>query len=126
MREHTKAIKRQLRELNSAAHEAALRRELLAVARQFEQWQQGKLNSFELAELIHEFHHGPARKLYNRYVDAGGLEELNVAAAVVDGLLSRDKIPPEVLTAIGDCITMLERNRASDDQAGSSPLDASL
>lgn len=116
MREYSKAIKRQLNELNGLAHEAALRKALEPLARDFAAWQRGELGTFELKEKIHQFDHGPARKLYSQY-DLPGIIEVNVAAAIVDGLLDRAKISPELLAAIGDIIDMVRRNR-EDHEAG--------
>lgn len=124
MREYSKAIKRKLNELSMAAHEAALRRALLPLAEDFEQWRQGKMGSGELTERIHKFHHGPARELFKQYNH--NWLELNVAVAIVDGLLDRAQVPPDALAAIADVVAMIEAHRKADAEPGGDRLSAAL
>lgn len=63
----TKAVKRALRELAARAHEEDLRRALLPVSAAFDKWKAEELGSGDLAQIIHEFHDGPARELYKLY-----------------------------------------------------------
>jgi hypothetical protein len=91
----TKAVKRALRQLAALAHEEELRRALLPVAAAFSEWQAGQLGSGELAEMIDEFHKGPARELYKRY-NSGRLE-FAVAHAIVTGMIERNTVPAEVI-----------------------------
>ena len=67
MKATTKTLKRQLRELSGLAHEEELRRALVPLADAFKRWQAGRLGSGALANLIHEFHQGPAKELFDRY-----------------------------------------------------------
>jgi hypothetical protein len=124
MREFPKAIKRKLNELCGLAHEEALRRALEPLGRDFELWRERQLDSGTLAIRIHEFDHGPARELFNYYNRAW--PEMVVAAAIVDGLLDRRQIPPEVLEAIGDMIGMIERSRKRAGEDPGSRLSAAL
>lgn len=68
MTEQSKVIRRKLREFAGLAHEAELRQELGHLAAQFDEWRAGCLDSFELSDRIHEFHNGPSREIYNRYI----------------------------------------------------------
>jgi hypothetical protein len=124
MREYPKAIERRLRALSMAAHEEALRRALQPLAQDFERWRQGNLGSGELTERIHEFHHGPARNLFKQY--NYGIMEMNIAVAIVDGLLDRTQVPPEALAAISDVVAMIEADRKADEEQGGDRLSASL
>jgi urease accessory protein UreF len=90
MRDYPKRIKRALREWAAEAHERELHRE----------WREGQLSSSALTELIHRFHNGPARELHNRY--NSGYEDMNVAAALAAGILTREEMPAEVVEAIED------------------------
>jgi hypothetical protein len=41
------------------AHEAELRQALSDLSREFDRWKASRIDSFELADRIHKFHHGP-------------------------------------------------------------------
>jgi hypothetical protein len=101
-----KRIKRLLRELAAEAHEEDVRRALAPLAEAFKRWEQRKVSSGELAELIHEFHQGPARDLYLRY----NISDLGppVAYAIVAGILDRKRIPTEVLDHLAGIIEFYE------------------
>jgi hypothetical protein len=103
MREYPKQIKRQLRELNEKAHENELNQELAKLALEFEAWKQGRISGDELNDLIHAFHHGPSRELFNRYTLRGN-EHFAVAGAVVQGILRKEDIPDEVWPYLQDLI----------------------
>lgn len=90
----TKAVKRALRELAARAHEADLRRALLPVSAAFDEWKAGKLGSGDLAQVIHEFHDGPARELYKFY---NGDHASAVGYAIASGLIVRGEVPPAVI-----------------------------
>jgi hypothetical protein len=92
MQDLPKPVKRAVRELCSLAHERELNRELGLLLESFQQWQQGALDAFELSQRIHQFHQGPARELYVRYVN-NSLAELMVARALLDGVIAESDIP---------------------------------
>jgi hypothetical protein len=90
----TKAVKRALRELAARAHGEDLRRALLPVSVAFDRWKAGELGSGDLAQIIHEFHDGPARELYKLY---NGDHRWAVAYAIANDILSVEAVPVEVL-----------------------------
>jgi hypothetical protein len=64
-----KAVKRQMNALVGTAHELALKNALLELDAQFDRWRRGDIDPFEPADLVHKFHDGPAREIYNRFSD---------------------------------------------------------
>ncbi len=56
-----------LRELASLAYERDLERSLQTVSNSFKEWEQGIISARDLNDVIHEFHNGRARELYNTY-----------------------------------------------------------
>ncbi len=98
MTEYSKHIKRLLRELSAEAHDKELSRELAKLENSFEEWQKGKIDSGELSYRIHQYEVGPSRELYKKYND--GENDLNVAYAIVAGILARKEIPEELMEAI--------------------------
>jgi len=104
--EMPKRLKRALREAAMAAHEEELRRALVPLDAAFQRWRAGDVGSGELAELIHEFHDGPARELFKRY-NYGQLD-LAVAHAIVAGILDRSRLPGELVEALGRAIAFHE------------------
>ena len=87
----TKAESRKLRELATEAHSRALFEALRDLDSLFSNWRHEHLNSFQLAEAIHDFHEGQARELWNLY--ALGEPEVSVAAALRSGALRQAEVP---------------------------------
>lgn len=110
MKDIPKPIKKALREYTGKAYEAELRKELEALSAKFDEWKAGKLDNFDLTEVIHKFHNGPARELYTKYNYSPPLEML-VAQAIVTGLLKKEDIRPEVLEYLSNAIAFYEEDR---------------
>src|SRR4051794_19904021 len=110
MTEIPKRVKRLLREYAGLAHEAELRQALGHLADAFKRWEQGELDSFELKDLIHRFHQGPAREIYLRY-DSRFLDP-SVAHAIVTGLIDRKSVPAELLDHLASVIKFYEDQEA--------------
>ena len=102
MKEVPKRVKRALRELATEAYELELRRALLPLAEVFEAWKLGKVSSDAVVEAIHAFHQGAARELYvkyeRRYIRS------SVARAIATGILSPERVPPDVLAHLANTI----------------------
>lgn len=94
-REPPKRIKRLLRELAAKAHEEELRRRLAPLANAFERWSRDEVDSFELSDLIHEFHQGPSRDLFVRYTTRP--HNSAVACAIATGIIDRSQVTAELL-----------------------------
>ncbi len=80
------------------AYERELHRELTRLDLSFEEWRQGKISSGELSSRVHEYERGPSRELYSRYNQ--GDMDMNVAYALVTGILSREEVPAELWDAL--------------------------
>jgi hypothetical protein len=98
MAELSKAIKRLLREYLTQAYERELHRELTKLDQSFAEWRASKISSGELNHRVHEYEAGPSHQLYRQYNSSEA--EMIVAYAIITGLLSRDEIAPEVLSAL--------------------------
>jgi hypothetical protein len=106
MHDIPKHIKRLLREQASLAYEEELRRALLPLAAAFDDWKAGQMSSGDLTGLIHDFHHGPAHELYNKY-NHGPLD-LVVAYAIVGGILDQAHVPTELRDHLSRALTFYE------------------
>jgi hypothetical protein len=115
MAESTKRLKHLARETAVVAHEAELRQALRPLAEAFGQWERREIDSFDLNDLIHRFHQGPARDLYLRYTS--GFNEMAIASAIVSGALARDAVPAELLDHICPEIRLIEESRNADSDA---------
>lgn len=93
--EPPKRIKRLLREFAAKAHEEELRRALTPLGNAFERWSRGEAESFELSDLIHEFHQGPSRDLFVRYTRTP--HDSAVAYAIASGIINRQEVPEDLL-----------------------------
>jgi len=95
MQELTKCLKRKLREQSMLAHEEELRRALLPLADLFHQWRRGTLDSGSLALRIRDWDRGPQKELFRKYND--GILEMNVAYAIVTGILDEKRLDAQLL-----------------------------
>jgi hypothetical protein len=111
MADPSKRIKRLLREQAGQAHEEELRRALVPVAESFRRWERGELDSAELSDIIHHFHQGPARELFDRYNNR--YRELAVAYAITVGVLDRQTIPAELLDHLARALAFYESQQAT-------------
>jgi hypothetical protein len=98
MREYPKSSKHLLRRFAIEAYERELHLELTKLDQSFTEWRNGSISNAELSHRIHLYETTPSRELYNRYNT--GDDAMNVAFAIVAGLLRRDEIPADVLDAI--------------------------
>ncbi len=98
MQPYSKSIKKLLHHWRCQTHERELHRELARLDERFAAWRRGELSSGELAIEVHEFDAGLARELFKRYND--GMQDMNVAYAIVTGILDEREVPPELLAAL--------------------------
>jgi hypothetical protein len=106
MHEVPKRIRRLIREWAGIAHDRDLRQALSELRMQFDRWDRGEIDSFELNELIHRFHQDTARDIWKRY--ATGHPEPAVASAVAAGVLRKEELPAELVQHIAGLIELFE------------------
>lgn len=85
-------------EFKCEAHERELHRELTRLDQLFAAWRNGEIESGELSLRVHEFDTGPLRELFKKY--NGPNQEMNVAYALVTGILSYEEVPEELVEAL--------------------------
>jgi hypothetical protein len=98
MSDHSKSIKRLLRQWMTEAYERELHRELTRLDQTFAEWRAGKMSSGELSYRIHQSETGASRELFKHYNNSP--HEMSVAYAVVTGILKREELPADLLEAI--------------------------
>ncbi|NBD35721.1 MAG: hypothetical protein GVY30_06945 [Chloroflexi bacterium] len=103
---NSKGIKRQLREWRMEAHERELKRELEKLDQSFEAWRQGEISSGELSVRVHQYDRGPLKDLYSRY--NYGEDKMNVAYAIVVGILDEEEVSEELLEALSGAIQVFQ------------------
>jgi hypothetical protein len=113
MGDYSKRIKRLLREYATEAYERELQRELAKLDMSFSEWRNGNIGSGEMSYRIHQYEKGPSRKLYKKYNH--GKDAFNVAYAIVTGILERETIPPELISALEKEINFYQMLKATGD-----------
>jgi len=108
MEEIPKRIKRQVREWAGIAHDRDLRKALGELLTQFQRWDRGEIDSFELNERVHRFHQDISREIWKRYA-ATHLEPA-VASAAAAGVLRKEELPSELLHHIAGLIEFYEHD----------------
>jgi hypothetical protein len=113
MKSYPKNIKKLIREYMTEAYERELHRELSKLEVSFSQWQHDEIGSGELSYRLHQYEVGPSRELYKKY--NSGEADLNVAYAIVVGILKREEVPPELLEALEGPLNLFESIEARGD-----------
>ena len=108
MQEVPKRIKRLVREWAGIAHDRDLRNALRDLRMQFDRWDRGEIDSFELNELVHRFHQDTSREIWKRYATTH--LEPAVASAVAAGVLRKEELPSELLQHIDGLIEFYEHD----------------
>src|SRR5262245_37277906 len=106
MREVPKQLKRLVREWAGIAHDRDLRQALSELRVQFDRWDHGEIDAFELNELVHRFHQVTAREIWKRYATTH--LEPAVASAVAAGVLRKEELPAELVRHIAGLIEFYE------------------
>jgi hypothetical protein len=109
MTKFTRRERGELRKLSMKAYERELAQELSRLKEQFAGWREGKVDSFELSNIIHEFHNGVSRELYTEYMNVS--PHLMVSYALVDGILSEEEIQSDVLEKLAQAIELYRLDR---------------
>ena len=106
IQETPKRIKRLVREYAGIAHDRELEAALLGLRGEFDRWQRGEITPGQLTDLIHQFHQGPARRIWAKY----STNHLNpaVAYAIAMGFLRKDELPQELLQYLSALIELYE------------------
>ena len=101
-----KQIKRLVREWAAIAHDRDLRKGLGQLREQFDRWDRGEIDSFELNEIVHRFHQDTARDIWKRYATTHLAPA--VASAVAAGVLRKEELPAELVQHIAGLIEFYE------------------
>jgi|WetSurMetagenome_2_1015567.scaffolds.fasta_scaffold348683_1 hypothetical protein len=113
MREYSKSVKKKFQELNLLAYERELAKHLHILASNFDDWKRNNISCWDLEELIHKFHTGKSRELYNFYNNP--IPELAVASALTKGLLALEEIPDDIYELIEGSLSLF-KNKTQEPQ----------
>ena len=102
MQEVPKRIKRLVREWAAIAHDRDLRKALSELRAQFDRWERGEIDAFELNDLVHRFHQDTSREIWKRYATTH--LEPAVASAAAAGVLRKEELPAELVQHIAGLI----------------------
>ena len=106
MNDLTKKQKKHLRELTEIAYERDLSRCLEVVSKNFDAWKKNEISTWDLNQLIHEYHNEIARELYKSYVMTDSI--FSVAFGVAQGVISLDDVDKtfrEKISSLADAIS---------------------
>ena len=108
MQEVPKRIKRLVREWAGIAHDRELRRALSELRIQFDRWERSEIDSFELNDLVHQFHQDASREIWKRYATTH--LEPAVASAVAAGVIRKEELPAELVQHLAGLIEFYEHD----------------
>ena len=98
MSAYPKAIKRLLRQYATDAYEHELHCKLKKLDDNFTEQRNGNISSGELSHRIHLYETQSSREMFNRYNN--GDDAINVAYAIITGLIGENEVATEVKDAI--------------------------
>lgn len=110
MTELSKHLKKQFRELIGIAYKRELAYHLNELAKKFDEWKAKKIDCWELNDLIHQFHNGISRDVYNTYNNNLDKRWL-VSRAIANNFLQWDEVPQEVLDVTTELTNHLLANK---------------
>ena len=106
MAEFSKSEKKRLRELAALAYERDVANSLSKIASQVDEWKNGKITALQLSEALHEYDRGESRDIWSRY--DSNQYDIEVASAIVRGLLTEVEVGKDVLTLLSNQIQFLK------------------
>jgi hypothetical protein len=98
--EFSKRVRSLLRKLSATAYERELRVLLGELEGSFARWRRGEIDSIALAADVDQFARGPVKRRLDQRYEAAGILHMNVAQAIVRGILRAEEVPAEVLDAL--------------------------
>ena len=107
MNEYPKKIKKILKELASLSHQRELAVELKVLHERFNDWENNKIDVFELNEYIHIFHNGASQEIWKKHNHAD--TDMIVSSSAAFGILRKDEIPDEVFKIIEKRVEYMQR-----------------
>lgn len=94
MIDFTRRERQHLREIAGEVYEAEMAVHLGELAAQFTRWRAGEVLPSELVDFVHQFHQGPARRIWSMYQ---AMDERNIVArGIALGLLPAAKVGGEL------------------------------
>jgi len=97
-RDITKKQRAEMRKLHGLAWEREVEKELGNLESSFKSWRNGEIDAFDLSELIHKFHDGKSRDLYNFYTHNNS--PFAVPSAIAKGIIAEAEVSKGLLEVI--------------------------
>ena len=113
MSDYPKAIKKLIYQFKCEAHEREPHRELGKLDAFFDVWRKGEISSGELAILVEDYSKGSILELLKRYNNR--YQDMNVAYALVTGILGYEEVPEELVVALERHIAFYEELKAKNN-----------
>ena len=110
--ECSKRMRGVLRQLAGIAHDRELRRLLNALDGSFARWRKGEMSTGDLAAEVDDFAKGPGRRRLSQRYSTDSIVHMNVAQAIVRGLLTQQEVPADVHVALERAIEFYRRGLA--------------
>lgn len=102
----TKKLQKEIKMLARAAHEREMQRYLELLNQKFIKWKNGKFDTWDLVQGIHEFYNAQARDLYNSYQRLS--PESFLIRAVAAGHIAETELPKEIREEVCRCAETLK------------------
>lgn len=102
----TKKLQKEIKRLARAGHEKEMRHYLELLNQKFSEWKNGKFNTWDLVQCVHEFHNSQARDLYNAYQNLS--PDSFLIRAVALGHVMKNELPEEIREDVCQCAETLK------------------
>ena len=102
------------RQLIGQAYKREQEKALESLRREFDRWQLGEIDCWELTELIHRFHDGESRDLHKIY-ETGDIK-IALARSIALGILREEEVPATLRESMQTTIDFFKGELAEDGQ----------
>lgn len=110
----SKSFRKIARQLIGQAYRREQEKALESLRREFDRWQSGEIDCWELTDQIHRFHNGESRDLYKIY-EIGDIK-IALARAIGLGILAEDEVPADLLEPMRPMIEFFRGELEGEDE----------
>jgi len=102
-------LKQEMIDLQKELYKRELSIEMDALYASFQKWKRNECEVFELTNQIHTFYKGASKEIFLKY-ERPSFADLNIANAVINGILKMEELSEELQPLISKKVKILQRD----------------
>jgi len=109
-----KSFRKIAKQLTGQAYQREQDQALESLHREFNRWKSGKIDCWDLTDLLHQFHNGVSRDLYKIY--EMGDAKIALARAIALGILGEEEVPAALRESMQPSLDFIRSELSEDEQ----------